>query len=239
MSEQILKVGNKMELNKKAGRKSIAEEELTTYVSQILDLKDEELVAAMPIHEGHIIPLEVGSVLEVYIYTEKGIFKTDCCVTSRGKEDNIYLMGLEMLTELQKFQRRQFYRLPCSIEVLVRPLTAVEVLQYSKERILTGQEEPNDKKGMIVDISGGGVRMITEDLHHKNDFVLLSFPIEMNIGVKWIETMGRIVASYPSPNRSDFYDNRVQFKEITQELRDSIVKYIFEQQRKIQQRERG
>lgn len=239
MSKQVLKVGNKIELNKKAGNQSVLADEPTTYVSQILDLEEEELIAAMPIHEGHIIPLEVGTVLEAYIYTVKGIFRADCRVTARGKEDNIYFMSLQLLSELRKFQRRQFYRLPCSIEVQFRPLSAVEVLQYAKARELPPQAQPADQKGMIVDISGGGVRMITDKSYYKNDFVLLRFPIEMNIGVKWIETMGRVVASYPSPNRSDFYDNRVQFKEITHELRDAIVKYIFEQQRKIQQRERG
>lgn len=234
-----MKIGNKIELNKRTEHRNAAENEQTTYVSQILDFKEGELIAAMPIYEGHIIPLEVGGILEAYFYTEKGIFRADCRVTGRGKEENIYVMNLEQTTELKKFQRRQFYRLPCSIEVLVRPLNAMDVMQYSKTRVFPVMEETVDKTGMIVDISGGGVRIMLEEKYEKNDFVMIRFPINMNIGTRWIQTMGRIVASYQSPVRSDLYDNRVQFKEIRRELRESIVKYIFEQQRKIRQRERG
>lgn len=234
-----MKIGNKIELNKRPEHTNAAEDEQTTYVSQILDFKEGELIAAMPIYEGHIIPLEVGGILETYFYTERGIFRSDCCVTGRGKEENIYVMSLERTTELKKFQRRQFYRLPCSIEALVRPLHAVDVMQYSKTKVFPVMEEAVDEKGMIVDISGGGVRIMSGEKFEKNDFVMLRFPIEMNIGTRWIQTMGRVVASYQSQNRSDLYDNRVQFKEIRRELRESIVKYIFEQQRKIRQKERG
>ncbi len=44
--------------------------------------------------------------------------------------------------------------------------------------------------------------------------------------------LGKVVASIESPNRNNYYDNRIQFKEIDIELRDTIVKYIYEQQRK-------
>lgn len=35
-------------------------------MSQILDMKDEKIVAAMPISEGHIVPIEPGSRMHAY-----------------------------------------------------------------------------------------------------------------------------------------------------------------------------
>ena len=54
-----------------------------------------------------------------------------------------------------------------------------------------------------------------------------------------IEVVGRVILSLESPNRKDCYDNRIQFKGISRELRETVVKYIFEQQRIIQRKERG
>lgn len=55
--DRILSVGNKIELSKIKKNK---DDDAVTYVSQILDMKDEKIVAAMPISEGHIVPIEPG-----------------------------------------------------------------------------------------------------------------------------------------------------------------------------------
>lgn len=238
MAEQILAIGNKIELNRRRNTNSIVAADKTTYVSQILDIEGDLIIAAMPIYEGHLVALEAGSALETYFYTAKGIYKADCSIVSRGKEGNVYMMKLALTTELKKFQRRQYYRLPCSIEAIVQPLQITEVMYYSKYHELLLDTRAIIDSGMIVDISGGGIRMMTERRYAKDDYLLLRFPIEMHIGVEQMNLMGRIVASLESSNRKNYYDNRIQFKEIPAEQRDLLVKYIFEQQRKIQQRER-
>ncbi len=43
---------------------------------------------------------------------KKAFSKAKCKVLSRGKEDDIYIMQLKLISEMKKFQRRQFYRLP-------------------------------------------------------------------------------------------------------------------------------
>ena len=47
-------------------------------------LKDEKIVAAMPISEGHIVPIEPGSRMHAYFYTVKGIFSCENLDTERG-----------------------------------------------------------------------------------------------------------------------------------------------------------
>lgn len=176
--------------------------------------------------------------MHAYFYTVKGIFSCEILVTERGKEGNIYIMEVECTTELKKFQRRQFYRLPCTIEGYFRKLTDTELLRFQHDNIVPEDTQDVDK-GIIVDISGGGLRIMTEKPLEKNNYIYIRFPVEMNIGNRDIEVVGRVILSLESPNRKDCYDNRIQFKGISHELRETVVKYIFEQQRIIQRKERG
>ncbi len=280
MAEDLLKVGNKIELTRKRGN-GVLTVDKNNYVSQILDVNDSRtIIAAMPIIEGHVVPLEVGSIMEAFFYTGHGIYKANCRVAKRGRDGNIHVMMLALTTELKKFQRRQYFRLQCSIEALVRPLSQEEAsifmkthelpfinkyawsvhddvpVEYiteevaSKNSVLPDGMQEGEKigfsadsnaveNGMIVDISGGGARLMTESKFQEDTYVLLRFPIELNIGVRHVELVGKVVMSLESPNRRNYFDNRIQFKNIKAEQRDLLVKYIFEQQRKIQQRERG
>ena len=239
MADDILKVGNKIEIDKIS---KIKENNVRSdvYVSQILELNENngELTASMPIFEGHIVPLSVDQELNVYFYSEKGIFKAKCKVLSRGKENEIYIMQLKLISEMKKFQRRQFYRLPCNIEAIIRMLNDEQVDTYLRNHLPPKVSSEQADIGMIVDISGGGVRILTETKLDIDSCIFMTFPIKMNIGDITIEVLGKVVDSIESPNRNNYYDNRIQFKEIDIELRDTIVKYIYEQQLKIQRRER-
>lgn len=63
MTQELLLVGTKIELKRTSKIKKVDGEASVTYVSQILDNdKDGNIIAAMPISEGHIVPIEVGSV---------------------------------------------------------------------------------------------------------------------------------------------------------------------------------
>lgn len=239
MMAGLLKIGDKIELGKVTGSKNAELDDLDTYVSQILDFRDDMIIAAMPISEGHIVPLEINTRMEAFFYTAQGIYRSRCTITERGKEGNLFVCGLLLNGELKKFQRRQYYRLPCTIGTDIILMDIMEIINYSNTHEMSEKPVNDVHSGMIVDISGGGVRVMSDMHFNKNDYVMLRFPVEMNIGTRQVEIMGKIVLSLESPNKNNYYDNRIQFKEVSRELRDIIVKYIFEQQRKIQKRERG
>ena len=54
-------LGTKIELQKRMDRFSVSSNTNGRYISQVLDYYEEELVCAMPIFEGKIIPLEINS----------------------------------------------------------------------------------------------------------------------------------------------------------------------------------
>ena len=239
MEGRVINIGNKIELTVVHNRRSLkGDVDKTTYVSQILDFEDDTIIAALPIYEGHLVTLEVESHLECYFYTQKGIYKAIAVIISRYKEKNLYLMKMELTSELKKFQRRQYFRLPCNIQVDMRPLNISEVIDYSSSHIVADNPDAEIINGVIVDISGGGLRVFSARNFNKDEYVYVRFSIDMNVGVKDIELMARVVMSIESHNMENYYDIRLQFKDISPQTRDSIVKYIFEQQRKNQSKGR-
>lgn len=234
-----LKIGDKIEIGKDVGKGLLGEADFTVYTSQVLDFKDDETIIAMPISEGHVVPLEVGSKLEAFFYTAQGIYRCDCQITRRGREDNIHMCAITFLTELEKFQRREYYRLECSIGAKVTVLDLMEIFHFAQNRALPEKTNNEPVNATIIDISGGGVRFLADYKFGRGDYVSIKFVIDMNSGNKSVELVAKVIQSSESPKRARMYDTRLQFKEIAPEVRNMLVKYIFEQQRKIQQRERG
>lgn len=234
MADKLISVGDRIEINVIKDRNVSNDEEKVTYVSQILDFDGEQISAALPMREGHLITLEVNSNLECYFYTPSGIYKAHAHITSRYKKENLYMMNLELKDELKKFQRRQFFRLPCNIITTLRTLSLSEVLDYSMKHEVKDNTDAQVVQGVIVDISGGGTRVFSKSRYKSGDYVYMNFPLEMNIGIKNVSVLAKVISSSELAGRRDYCDNRLQFKEIPGSLRDSIVKYIFEQQRKKQ-----
>ena len=241
MADDLLLLGTKIELRRSAGRILEEMDESPSYVSQVLDRDEEDnVMIAMPISEGHIIPLEVGSVLWAYFYTNKGIYRSRCKIISRGKEGNIFVAGITLLGELEKFQRREYYRLNCLIDVDVTVLNGQEVIQYSEKQEFDGELSGHKTQGVIVDISGGGLRFISDEKYEKNTYVFLTFKVPfLGGGIREFNILGRVVLSLNADNELSRYDNRVQFKVISKEVREDLIKFIFDEQRRMRKKERG
>ncbi len=240
MAHELLLVGTKIELRRSSKTETVDGEVAITYVSQILDVDDAgNIVAAMPISEGHIVPVEIGSVFQAYFYTSKGIFRSRCRITERGKERNIYIMTIEILDDLVRYQRREFYRLACLIDATVIPLNVTEVLTYSRDFEMPEPLAGEPEACVIVDISGGGVRFISSKSYEKNSYVYLKFETQTGTGNHDFELMGRVVMSIKSEADNGKYDNRVQFKVISKDKREEIIRFIFDEQRRMRQKERG
>ena len=159
MFEQLV-VGGKVELFKKSRRIKENGETKEMLVSQIMDINDETIICTMPSRQGKMIVLEVGTLIEAFFYTGNYIYKSDCTVKSRGKEGNIFTVELRPETALVKFQRREFYRLKCTIDADIIPLTDEERKIFDVTGKLPDNFVMPEDKGIIVDISGGGLRQI-------------------------------------------------------------------------------
>ena len=248
MKKQVIQIGDKVEMCKTGIQSKLEGTIKKQYVSQVLDYMDgRQIKLSMPMESGRIIPLSIGENYEVCFYTDNGLFQSVVEIKDRYKEENLYVMIGEFTADLEKCQRRQYYRLEQIIDINYRCYTKEEETLEKRltENNFTSEEvRINCKKildefknkwlmATITDISGGGVRFNSNTLHKSNALLFLRIPIEQNGECQILELKGEVVKSTTLENRRDFYETRVKFIDIDKDEREQIVKFIFAQERKM------
>lgn len=241
MIEKLITPGQKIELTEilmvDTDRKP------KTYQSQVFDVHedDDRLDIAMPIVAGRLIPLSVGLHFSVCFYTPKGLYQSNCVIVDRYKSNNLYTIVIELKTAPKKYQRRQFYRLETILplkyilleEAELRP---IEVLKKVPE---------NDKfppgrllEGNTLDISGGGMKFISDMRLDKGRSLIIEFSLPINMTMKKIRMTVKVIESVQSPNKKGFFQHRAEYDLIGKDDREMLIKYIFEEERKMRNKER-
>ena len=93
------------------------------------------------------------------------------------------------------------------------------------------------KKGTIVDISGGGVRFVTNEQLEEGKAVLIIVMLQTQTGEKQYYLPGYILRSTKLLNRDNMYENRLKFIIHDDKIREEIIRYIFCRRKKKQDRE--
>ena len=153
--------GNKVEVQS-AGRVKFADEEeqKKVYQTTVYDIvSEEQLELYMPMEKSKLILLPVGAEYDLYFYTPAGLYQCFAKVVDRYKTDNKYILLFELSSNLRKFQRREYYRLSCALEMNARVLEKEEIkaLEQKSKYLVPGLPL---KRSIIVDISGGGIRFV-------------------------------------------------------------------------------
>ena len=92
------------------------------------------------------------------------------------------------------------------------------------------------KKGIIIDISGGGVRFASRDKLEEKSKVLLKLDISLSDNKKVYGIMGKVLSSRSLLNDETTYEQRIEYMEISNSTRETIIRYIFEQERLMRQK---
>lgn len=249
MISNIITPGDRVDLVKW----SRAEENqlLKQYLSKVMDFIDnDKLKLSMPMENGRVIPLTVGDKYNICFYTETGLFQCKAEIIDRYKDSNLYILVIQILSDLEKCQRRQYYRLESIIEfqykifsneeeILKKRLLlnefATEEMRLNCEKVL--QKLQNAwKPAIITDISGGGIRFNSDMQLDKEKKIKIRLPLIFGGDKREIELLGDVVLSEPIINRRACFETRVEYSEISIEDRETIIKYIFEQERRMLRR---
>lgn len=213
---QNLSVGKKINIIRHGKKKD------RSFPSQILDIKDmNTFVVSGPIFKNMIVPIHINEIIEiVYIIENKGRFVFNAVVIKVDNE-KIYKLTVKKIGELKKFQQRRFYRFPVNMEM--QKTYNIEINDVEKTLI---------ENCIIKDISGGGVKILSNLKHEKGDVVNCSFVIED----EKFEIKGEVIRVEESTDLSYKYFIGINFINIENNERDKIVKYIFKQQRKLRKK---
>jgi c-di-GMP-binding flagellar brake protein YcgR len=94
--------------------------------------------------------------------------------------------------------------------------------------------------GLIVDISGGGARFLSDIPYEKHDQILFRFTLDIDKRPREYSLIGKVIKSDILEGEDQTrYEIRVQFVHINGKDRESIIRYIFEEQRKIRKKSQG
>lgn len=235
MLSRIIKPGDRIEISPVEKKGNHVEEENTTtktYVSQVQSvLSDERMEIVMPMEGTKIVLLPVDAVFDMYLTTRNGLYQCFMRVIDRYKSNNVYLLVVELTSNLRKYQRRDYYRFSCALEMKSRELSRdeIRVVDTVEEFITPGLPL---KQSVIVDISGGGLRFLSNHQYEPGSLIYINYCLLIKEKVKEYNLVGKVLAIKPSENRKGVYEHRVQYVNIGNEEREEIIRYIFEEERK-------
>lgn len=240
MLSKYIVPGNKVEIQVVDRTKSMDElEKKKVYQSKVYDiLSEDRLEVAMPMEKTKLILLPVDVEYDLYFYTPAGLYQCFAKVIDRYKTDNKYVLVLELSSNLRKFQRREYYRLSCALEMDARILEKeeVEAAEQRDKYLLPGLPL---KRSIIVDISGGGIRFVGDYKYDPDCLICCKYHLVIEGKDKEYTLIAKIIAVRELEDKRGLFEHRAQYINIDTIEREEIIRFIFEEERKHRKREKG
>ncbi len=209
------------------------------YTSRVYDvISDEQIEILMPMEKTKLILLPVDGEYDVCFYTRHGLYQCYVRIVDRYKSDNNFILLCEPTTNLRKHQRREYYRFSCMLNMNSRELVEEELEAVEKNEHYFQPGLPL-RKSVIVDISGGGIRFVSDYRYEKDTIIYLTYKLQINGKEKEYEIAGKILAAKAIENRVGEFEHRLQYLNMDSSDREEIIRYIFEEERKNRQRKNG
>lgn len=201
-------------------------------------LSEDSMEIIMPMEKTKLVLLPVDSEYDMIIYGATGLYQCFCRIIDRYKSNNVYILVVELTSNLRKYQRREYYRFSCVLEMCARNLEKEEVEALEGKAPYALQPGLPLKRSIIVDISGGGLRFVSEQKYEPESLIFCSYHLLTGGARKLYEVIGKVLAVKELENRPGTYEHRVQYYNIDVETREKIIKFIFEEERKERKKER-
>lgn len=260
MLSNTLRMGDRIKLTAVQGEESTKKE--ASYYSRVVEMMDSNRIkVSMPIINGKYVVLDSLKKYRMEFITRKGIFACDARIIRRFKEKLNFFVVFELMSELEKLQRREYYRLDCVFDIKFRRSMDGNIYQKDddmeesdgKEEYIHEEEEDEVQEpklvyhkrkvpwhtAIVTNISGGGVRFNSREALNRGENVLLKLHLTFSDGEGDYEVPAKVIHSCEVPNRPDIFEARVQFTDISTRDREDIIRFVFDEERRIRRRKKG
>jgi c-di-GMP-binding flagellar brake protein YcgR len=217
-----IEIGTKLEIEV-----NTADDERPVYASQFEWYeKDDTAAIAAPIYEGKIVPVETGTLIDIYFIRRTGkltaLNKFEAIVRGRSIEDNLHILLIEKLGEIVRIQRRSYFRLDVLLEV-----------RYRVVPFFGGEYDADTPyaRTLATDLSGGGISLILRDKLEKGSFIEGEIFNGQNEKISFRGKTARCERMLRDSRYK--YIAGIQFVDISDSSRENIIRYIFSEQRKL------
>lgn len=188
-----------------------------------------EAIIAAPIFEGNIFPIQTGTVLNVYFLNKWenviNLYKFSAMIKGRELTENIHLLRVELIGEIVKVQRREYYRLDCLVQVQYRLVSSLQAEQ--------NQDIPF-KKTFANNLSGGGICLMLEEKIEVGRMVECEIFKDHD---KKVRFFGKVIRYEKNDMEVKYkYEAGIAYIKIHDNDRETVVRYIFDEQRKLRKK---
>ncbi|MHB1392452.1 MAG: flagellar brake protein [Clostridia bacterium] len=188
------------------------------YSSQVFELHQNEFLDVLiPIHKNQDIYLKQDTILKLVVSRGEAVYELRAVLNDKlfGR---VPLYRLKVFAEINKIQRRDFYRLKLMRDVEAAQVEDLKARKYS-ERFRCN----------LHDISAGGLHISSAKELHEKDML----EITLNLNDRKLVVFGIIIRRTPSGNTKAPYAYGVRFDRMSDFERNEISKFIFEEQRRL------
>lgn len=248
---ELIRPGDKVDITfiQQLENMNIDGEAQKVYKSQVLDVKKNGILdISMPSEGSKLILLPLGVRLEFVFYSKGGLYRAMGQIKERYKSENIYMLEIELKTQLEKYQRREYFRYPCILDINYYTITEQEAKFESGDALLIHLREDEEKAaansereyaGSIVDLSGGGVRFRTPKELEPKQWLLFEIHLQNENLNKQYYIIGSVISCVRTDKAADKqFEIRAKFQIKDSNTREEIIRFIFEEERKSRQRGR-
>lgn len=174
---------------------------------------------AAPIYEGRVYPVQVDTEIVVSFIKDNNFYEFTARVIDRENKDNLPMLKIQALNTIEKIQRREFFRIDINLPIKYRVIDSVD-MESDEEYVET----------ITRDISGGGLCMRLKEPIEIDKY--LDCELSIFNSVKFIGKVVRLI-KYDTLHGPYKYEIGVSFERIDDAMREKIISYIFQEQRKL------
>lgn len=237
MLSKFVSLGDRVELQAVGHMKLTEDEERKVYQSKVYEILTEDtLEITMPMEQTKLILLPVDGEYDMVFYGETGLYQCFVRIADRYKSNNVYILRVELTSNLRKYQRREYYRFSCALEMCARTLEEEEVQAVESKTPHILQPGLPLKRSVIVDISGGGIRFLSTQKYEPGSLLYCSYHLVKGGVSKQYEIICKVLSVKDVPNRPGTFEHRVQYYNMDVATREEIIKFIFEEERRSRQK---
>ena len=183
--------------------------------SNIQDVTEDYIAISVPMSTGQYIPLPNGTIIDVIYYEDENLYKFQSSVIGR-KFENIPIILIANPKDVKKIQRRKYVRIPLITTVKYKNI---------KNQPKTSPTSINSSeylKAILVDLSGGGMKVKVSEKVNNNDFLLIS----LTINKEDIFIVGQLMRITKEDDGK--FSCALSFESLDDFTREKIIKYIFQ-----------
>ena len=220
------------------------EEDRSVYISSVFGVtKKEEIIFHIPTRKGHTVTIPMNVPFNAVFNTKNGMFQLTGEITKRGRLENFPVYVFIPSTKLTKVQRRDYFRFQCLIPIKVLPIPQEVAILPNMALVEDDLQRYGNTYGLpvagnIIDISGGGAKFTAKADVITERFMYCSFKLKSKQINQTINVVARRVKT-EYKEKLGIFEHRIEFLFKEPEDRETIIKYIFDEDRRLRKKDQG